>query len=251
MFDIQYANKFGQKSESMEELNSIFNGIKDKLVPGYAVIYEWAKQRDIFLHEKYGKKIDERTLTAKVKNKEANEEAKLLLYDPKFEEDKTLCTVNIDEIKVKRRRLVELTNELAITIIQFDNVIEEMASRIYNELFVDSASESLYKEGLVRIGFNAENIMSTLLSLRGLRNKFCHSYGFHKIFIEMSVGKIHYHRLSIYTMGKVGKRLFEMHNCIQDIKKGYLKRSFFENKDQINNKVKYWFYFPENAKIFR
>ncbi len=250
MFDVQYAEKFGKKRESVEELNSIFKGIKDKLIPGYATIYEWARQRDILLNLKYGKEIDQRTLEAKIKNKEAYNKSLEMLYDPLFKEDKSLSEDDILEIKSKRKILVDTSNEIAILVMQFDNVVEEMASRVYDEIFNDKASDSLYKEGLVRIGFSDEKIISSLLSLRGLRNKFCHSYGFHNLFIDISIGKIHYHRFSIYKIGKVGKRLYEMSRCIDDIKLGYLKRSVHFKTVQ-NEKVKYWFNFPKNAKFFQ
>jgi len=242
MFDIQYANRFGKREENMEELRSILDGIYDKLLPTLNIMYEWARERDLLIYKKYGGILDERTEKSTIQNERAHDIAMSMLYDPYFEKDKTLSKEDIKEIKEKRKLLVDTSNEIAIMVMQIDNVIEEIASRVYDEIFSDSAADYKYKEGLIRMKIDSNTTDKMMISLRGIRNKFCHAYGFHKIFIEMSIGKIYFHRLSIIKMRKMAKKLYHLYKYITSRK--YKHKNILTWKNKMPKKIKRWIVIP-------
>lgn len=213
MFDLQHANRFGARSESVEELLRILRGIARKLIPAMDTMYEWARIRDIYMNETYGVDIDPRTKTAPIRKQAARDEAELLWYDPRFEQNYRLTEDERREAKDRRKLLVAKSNEIAVMVMQFDNVVEQLASRTYDECFNDKAADTFYKEGLIRLGLDRNLVDNMVLQLRGLRNMFCHTYAFHKVFLEMSIGKIIYSRLSVILLNKMGQQLGRMYAC--------------------------------------
>lgn len=216
MFDIQYKERFGKREESIPELLSILKGIAGKLINNMDILYEWARVRDLYMHNKYGVEINEKTLTSKVRKESAAEEANLIWYDPRFESDYTLKEEDIREAKARRKLLVAKANEIAIMVIQFDNVVEEIGSRTYDECFNEDSADIKYKEGMERLNIDEKIVNTMLIQLRGLRNSLCHNYAFHKVFLEMSIGKIIFSRLSILLLNKTGQQLARMHDCAEE-----------------------------------
>lgn len=219
MFDLQHENRFGKREESVQELISVLNGITNKLIPSMDTIYEWARLRDIYMNEKYGTDIDDRTKVAPIRKQIARDEAELLWYDPRFESDLSLSIEEIKEAKARRKLLVAKSNEVAVMIMQFDNVVEQIASRTYDECFNDNAADTFYKEGLIRMKIDSNIVNNMVLQMRGLRNMFCHTYAFHKVFLEMSIGKVIYSRLTVILMNKMGLQLGRMYACSVELNK--------------------------------
>jgi len=226
MFDIQYEGRFGKKEEKIEELESILRGIYDKLNPELDVIFHWAIARDVLMHFKYDKEISEKSLKSPIPKKEIWDKVEEILYDPCFE------TVNMpedqyNEEKRKRNNLVSVGNEIAIMVMQIDNVIEEISSKLYNVMFPEKrAANCLFKEGIEEIGVDNE-ISKMMITLRGVRNKFCHSYAFNKVFLEMSVGKIHFIKRAVFKMYKTAIKFVYMYKIIEDLKRpGRYVRSY-------------------------
>jgi len=217
MFDIQYAERFGKRSESVEELVSILKGITKRLIPAMDVMYEFIRIRDVYMNEKYGVEIDERTRTAPIRNFKARNEAEGMFFDPNFEKDIYLTEKEIREQKDRRKLVVAKSNEIAVMVIQFDSVIEEIGSRAYDSLFDDKASDSLYKEGLIRLGIDVKLVENMAMQIRGLRNTFSHTYAFYKVFMEMKVGKVIFSRLAIILLNKVGQQLARMYFCAEEL----------------------------------
>lgn len=214
MFNVsQEHREFVRDTNNIRELLAILRGITKKLIPAMDTLYEWARIRDNYMHDVYDCPIDPRTKTAKIRNKKANIEAELLWYDPRFGKNWKLSDEEVEETKARRKMLVDKSNEIAVMVIQFDNVVEEISSVAYDEIFEELSVDSLYKESLARMNIDQELIDNMVHQSRKFRNLFCHTYAFHKVLLDLSIQKIIFSRISIILLNKMALQLSRMYAC--------------------------------------
>lgn len=204
MFDVQYDGRFGKKEESISELKSILKGIADKLIFEMDIINEYVKLRSIEAHERFGAEKEERAYYTSENMLVFKDRAKEYMYDKIALSDKNKSSQEYKANKEIKKKCQELCNSAGILIMQLDNVVEEIASRAYLNIFEKDPHRYRYREASMDLGIGKDTISNIIIAMRTTRNAICHSSSFIEYFENITVGKIVHLKNMIFTLVAIG-----------------------------------------------